>query len=118
MENEQQQNTEIIDPNRTLEDSISDSITLSEMSLKPDQGVNDALHRMGRDFAQTGMDYCGTIQIHLYITGAGRMMTGEPGIQAITNITTVKPLAANAVNLALRQVTPVIERYFKPGNRK
>lgn len=110
MENE----TNVV-PFKTLEQSVEDSIKITHRNLGLDHSANESLHTMGRQFAQPGMEYCGTIAIHLYKTSnTVASVSGDFGVSNITNITMKQPLAEIAVVTTLKHATEAIKKHFKP----
>lgn len=99
---------------RTLAESISDSIKITDKNLRIDHFMNESLHTMGRSIAQPGMKYCGTIAIHLYMTGEAMQSAGEFGVSNITNITMKEPLSETAVATTLKHATASIQKHFRP----
>lgn len=106
----------IVDPNKSLIKQLGpeDAVTLESEALDVDKEANEILHRIGKEHAEPGMNYCGTIAIHLYLENMA-MAKNTYRIANITNIAMKTELSEALVATALNNATIAIRSHFNPA---
>ena len=107
-------NNGTVDPNIPLVKQLGMDVELEKEALDVDKEMNDVLHRLGKAHCPQGMNYAGTISIHLYVESTA-MSKNSYSIANITNIAMKQNLSEALVATALNNATIDIRSHFNPN---
>lgn len=103
----------IVDPDKPLIDQLGRDVTLEKEELDLDHEANAVLHRIGKSHAEPGMNYVGTIAIHLYVESTA-LAKESYSIASITNIAMKQNISEALVATAINNATIDIRTHFNP----
>jgi hypothetical protein len=101
-------------PRGALIDSLGPKVELTTEALEKDHDANNILHRIGQEKAEPGMNYVGTICIHMYAENEFISKTNY-SIANITNIAMKRDMSESFVAACLNNATIAIRQYFNPS---
>lgn len=107
-------NTGIVNPDKPLIDQLGHNVTLEKEELELDREANEVLHRIGKSHAEPGMNYAGTIAIHLYVESTA-LAKESYSIASITNIAMKQNISEALVATAINNATIDIRTHFNPA---
>ncbi len=108
-------NSGIIDPNKPLVEQLGNTpeVMLEKQELDLDHGASDILHRIGKSKAEHGMDYAGTIAIHMYVENTA-LQKNAYRIANITHIAMKRDISEALVATVMNNATIDIRTHFNP----
>ena len=107
-------NSGIIDPNKPLVEQIgTPEVTLEKQTLNLDHGASDIFHRIGKSKEEFGMEYAGTIAIHLYVEKTA-LQKEAYRISNITHIAMKRDVSEALVATVMNNATIDIRTHFTP----
>jgi hypothetical protein len=86
-------------------------VTLESEHLEKNPEANGVLHRIGTDMCPPGMNYAGTIAIHLYVE-SNHISKPSYSIANITNIAMKRDLSEQLIATAMNNATISIRQHF------
>lgn len=90
-------------------------VEIDVKALPKDMEANEALHRIGEDYAKTqpGMEYCGTICLHIY-RESNSIAKATYSISNVTNIAMKRDISESAMLTLWQSAAIRIRSYFNP----
>ncbi len=91
-------------------------VAIDVRALPKDAEANEVLHRIGQSFAkaQPGMEYCGTIALHIYAETNSLAKTTY-SLSNVTNIAMKREISEGAMLTLWQNAAIRIRSYFNPA---
>ncbi len=96
--------------------SLGADVSIDVKALAKDNEANEVLHRIGRSYekAQPGMEYCGTIALHIYAETNSIAKTSY-SLSNVTNIAMKREISEGAMLTVWQNAAIRIRSYFNPA---
>jgi hypothetical protein len=98
-----------------LRKQLGADVSIDVQKLPKDMEANEILHRIGQNYAETqpGMEYCGTIAIHIYCE-RNSIAKQTYSLSQVTNIAMKRELSESAILTVWQNAAIRIRSYFNP----
>lgn len=108
------QKSGIIDPNKPLVEQLgTHDVSLEKQELDIDRSASDVFHRIGQSKAEHGMEYAGTVAIHIYVESTA-LQKDAYRISNITHIAMKRDISEALVATVMNNATIDIRTHFNP----
>lgn len=99
-----------------LRKKLGADVEIDVKALPSDTEANEVLHRVGKGFAkiQPGMEYCGTIAIHIYVEN-NSLHKATYSLSQVTNIAMKRDISEDAMLTLWQNAAIRIRSYFNPA---